>query len=67
MVQYSTDEVWTIGETQTIKWTTTYSNYTIALWQQTVAGGSATLGSVIYRTCIGPLSIAQHRKKSFES
>lgn len=47
---YADDPIWTIGETKTIQFTTTYSNYTIALWQQTLAGGSATLGPIIFRT-----------------
>lgn len=46
---YENDPVWKIGETKTIQFTTTYSNYTIALWQQTLAGGSATLGPIIFR------------------
>lgn len=48
-VDYSEDDVWTIGDTKTIKWTTTYSNYTIALWQQILPGGPATLGNIIFR------------------
>lgn len=48
-LDYSDDDVWTIGDTKTIKWTTTYSNYTIALWQQILPGGPATLGNVIFR------------------
>lgn len=46
---YANDPVWTVGETKTIQFTTTYSNYTIALWQQQLAGGSATLGPIIFR------------------
>lgn len=48
-LDYSDDDVWTIGETKTVRWTTTYSNYTIALWQQILPGGPATLGNVIFR------------------
>lgn len=47
---YAHDPIWTLGETKTIQFTTTYSNYTIALWQQTLAGGSAALGPIIFRT-----------------
>ena len=46
---YANDPIWTISETRTIQFTTTYSSYTIALWQQTLAGGSATLGPIIFR------------------
>lgn len=56
-LDYSDDDVWTIGETQSIKWTTTYTSYTIALWQQILPGGPATLGNVIFRTLL-----RRHRK-----
>ncbi|KAK3695096.1 hypothetical protein B0T22DRAFT_93207 [Podospora appendiculata] len=45
--------VYVIGETQRIKFTTDFTNYTIALWQQAPAGGSANLGPVIFReSCV---------------
>ncbi|KAK6062960.1 hypothetical protein SCUP515_12858 [Seiridium cupressi] len=47
---YGKNALWTVGEVQTIKFTTTYSNYTIALWQQSIEGGSALLGPVIFQT-----------------
>ncbi|KAM0811778.1 hypothetical protein AB5N19_12134 [Seiridium cardinale] len=47
---YGENALWTVGEVQTIKFTTTYSNYTIALWQQSIEGGSALLGPVIFQT-----------------
>lgn len=53
-LDYSNDDVWMIGDTKTIKWTTTYSNYTIALWQQILPGGPATLGNVIFREFSNP-------------
>lgn len=37
------------GERQTIKYKTPYTEYTIALWQQALSGGAATLGPIIYR------------------
>lgn len=51
-LDYSDDDTWTIGDTQTIKWTTTYTSYTIALWQQILPGGPATLGNIIFRTLL---------------
>ncbi|KAK9413737.1 hypothetical protein SUNI508_11680 [Seiridium unicorne] len=47
---YGETALWTVDEVQTIKFTTTYSNYTIALWQQSNKGGSALLGPVIFQT-----------------
>jgi hypothetical protein len=46
---FSTNPVWTIGEVQTIKFTTVYPNYTIALWQQNLGGGFANLGPILFR------------------
>ncbi|KAJ4390096.1 hypothetical protein N0V93_007569 [Gnomoniopsis smithogilvyi] len=55
-VDYSDDDTWTIGDTETIKWTTTYSNYTIALWQQILPDGPATLGNIIFQTTTGAVT-----------
>jgi hypothetical protein len=44
---FAFDPVWILGETQTIQWTTIFSNYSITLWQQNLAGGSATAGPSI--------------------
>ena len=38
-----------VGEVQTIRYHTKLVNYTIAIWQQAVAGGSANLGPAIVR------------------
>ncbi len=38
-----------VGEVQTIGYHTKLVNYTIAIWQQAMAGGSATLGPVVVR------------------
>lgn len=46
---FSEDAIWRVGETQTIKFTTTYSSYTIDLWQQDTQGGSASQGPSIFR------------------
>jgi hypothetical protein len=46
---YDTNPVWTLGETQTVQWTTTYTNYTITLWQQ-VGRSSARKGPSVFRT-----------------
>ncbi|KAH6647401.1 hypothetical protein BKA67DRAFT_385963 [Truncatella angustata] len=47
---FSDNAVWAVGDVQTIKFTTTYSNYTVALWQQNLEGGFALLGPVIFQT-----------------
>ncbi|KAK2741690.1 hypothetical protein CKAH01_07031 [Colletotrichum kahawae] len=47
-------ELWRIGETRKIQYNTKLENYTIALWQQAIAGGSATLGPIIVETTTGP-------------
>lgn len=46
---FSGNALWHIGETQTIKFTTTYSSYTIHLWQQNLHQGSGEQGPSIYR------------------
>lgn len=46
---FDSNPVWTIGETQTVKWTTTYTNYTITLWQQS-GHSDASEGPSIFRT-----------------
>ncbi|KAL2022502.1 hypothetical protein VTK56DRAFT_5109 [Thermocarpiscus australiensis] len=43
-------EVWKLGEERKVQYHTKFSNYTIAIWQQALAGGSADLGPVIFRT-----------------
>ncbi|KAI0014949.1 hypothetical protein F4780DRAFT_766204 [Xylariomycetidae sp. FL0641] len=53
---YSTNPVWTIGETQTIKFTTIYQNYTIELWQQDVGKPSATAGPIIFQAHNGAVT-----------
>lgn len=45
---YSLDLVWTAGDVQTINFTTTYTNYTIAIWQQSLVNDSTFLGPVIF-------------------
>ncbi|KAJ0162401.1 hypothetical protein CTA2_4629 [Colletotrichum tanaceti] len=42
-------ELWRIGETKNIRYNTKFTRYTIALWQQALAGGAANLGPVIFR------------------
>jgi hypothetical protein len=48
---FSVNVVYTVGDTETIQWTTTLSNYTMTLWQQVLAngGGAATPGPSIFR------------------
>lgn len=46
---YSNDRIYRIGEVETIKFTTVYSNYSIKLWQQDIGGGGSTDGLTIFR------------------
>ncbi|KZL86181.1 ser-thr- gpi-anchored family protein [Colletotrichum incanum] len=48
-------ESWRIGETKKISYNTKFTKYTIALWQQALAGGAANLGPVIFQTDEGPV------------
>lgn len=41
---YSTDQTWSVGQTQTLNFSTAYTNYTIALWQQSLTNSSAMSG-----------------------
>ncbi|KAK5988725.1 hypothetical protein PT974_10214 [Cladobotryum mycophilum] len=43
-----------LGDRQTIKYDTTFTNYTIALWQQAPEGGAAKLGPILFETNNGP-------------
>ncbi|KAK1250082.1 hypothetical protein MKX08_010085 [Trichoderma sp. CBMAI-0020] len=43
---------WKVGEVQQIRYRTTYTEYTIALWQQ--FNGAAKLGPVLFQTTNGP-------------
>ncbi|KAI0851834.1 hypothetical protein F5Y00DRAFT_229370 [Daldinia vernicosa] len=63
---YSTNPVWTLGEIQTIKYTTTYSNYTIDLWQESRDGGSATAGPSIFQTRSGAVTQFDWSVQAFE-
>ncbi|KAI1740074.1 hypothetical protein F4680DRAFT_419611 [Xylaria scruposa] len=47
---YSTNPVYMLGETQTIKFTTTYSSYSINLWQEILGQGAASKGQGIFST-----------------
>jgi hypothetical protein len=49
---FDSNPVWILGETQPIQWTTIYSKYSIAIWQQALFGGSAEEGPVIFRMLI---------------
>ncbi|KAG9230995.1 hypothetical protein BJ875DRAFT_487427 [Amylocarpus encephaloides] len=46
--------VWTIGDKQTIKWTSIYDSFNIELWQQNLATGAGLLGPSIF--AISPLN-----------
>ncbi|KXH65319.1 hypothetical protein CNYM01_00896 [Colletotrichum nymphaeae SA-01] len=41
-------ETWRIGETKKISYNTKFKNYTIALWQQSLVGDSATVGDILF-------------------
>lgn len=41
--------VWKVGDVEPVKYKTSYTNYTIALWQQSLTEGSAGLGPIVYR------------------
>ncbi|KAL2173391.1 uncharacterized protein P884DRAFT_303464 [Thermothelomyces heterothallicus CBS 202.75] len=49
-------EVYHVGEIKTIKYHTELINYTIVLWQQSMAGGSADPGPIVFQTTNGPQS-----------
>ncbi|KAI1099767.1 hypothetical protein F4804DRAFT_349115 [Jackrogersella minutella] len=42
--------MWRIGEVQTIEFKTTFTEFSIALWQEVPEGGSANLGPVVFET-----------------
>ncbi|KAL2172900.1 hypothetical protein VTG60DRAFT_78 [Thermothelomyces hinnuleus] len=48
-------EVYHVGEIKTIKYHTELTNYTIVLWQQSMAGGSADPGPIVFRATEGEL------------
>ena len=48
---------WALGTTQNITYTTVFSSYTIALWQQYSSGGGANLGPILL--CTLPLPLAR--------
>ncbi|KXH34421.1 hypothetical protein CSIM01_00332 [Colletotrichum simmondsii] len=41
-------ETWRIGETKNITYNTKFKNYTIALWQQSLVGDSASVGDILF-------------------
>ncbi|KAK1545778.1 hypothetical protein CPAR01_03280 [Colletotrichum paranaense] len=41
-------ETWRIGETKKISYNTKFKNYTIALWQQSLVGDSASVGDILF-------------------
>ncbi|KAL2147652.1 hypothetical protein VTI28DRAFT_8106 [Corynascus sepedonium] len=48
-------EVWHVGERKTIRYSTTLTNYSIALWQQSIdEPETATLGPILVRVPDGP-------------
>ncbi|KAI0132648.1 hypothetical protein BJ170DRAFT_691786 [Xylariales sp. AK1849] len=53
---FSNNEVYTIGEIETIQWTTTYSGYTIDLYQQALTQHSAARGPTIFQTVKGAVT-----------
>ncbi|KAK4034209.1 hypothetical protein C8A01DRAFT_39340 [Parachaetomium inaequale] len=47
-------QVFRVGEVQKIQYRTKLTEYTIAIWQQALAGGAANLGPVVVRATNGP-------------
>jgi len=48
-------EVWHVGESKTLQYSTTMTNYTIALWQEVdIQSGVASLGPVLVHVTNGP-------------
>ncbi|KAK8045549.1 hypothetical protein PG993_005573 [Apiospora rasikravindrae] len=47
---FSANPVWTVGEVQKIRWATTYTDYTISLWQHNTESGSALQGPTIFQS-----------------
>lgn len=49
-VDFSSSPVYPAGEVISVERTTTYSEYTIALWQQDLVGDSSILGPIVFGT-----------------
>jgi hypothetical protein len=47
---FSANQVWTIGEVETIQWTTTYDEYYITLFQQEFVGNPIIAKESVYST-----------------
>ncbi|RDA95110.1 hypothetical protein CP533_2189 [Ophiocordyceps camponoti-saundersi (nom. inval.)] len=45
---------WKVGDVRQIRYRTTYTHYSIALWQQFDSSRSAKLGPIVYQTTNGP-------------
>ncbi|KAI1405317.1 hypothetical protein F4819DRAFT_482834 [Hypoxylon fuscum] len=41
---------WKVGEVQSIRFKTDFTTFSIAIWQQALEGGSATLGPIVFET-----------------
>ncbi|KAH6628328.1 hypothetical protein F5144DRAFT_578676 [Chaetomium tenue] len=50
-------ELWHVGDVHNIQYHTNLTSYTITLWQQTLSGGSARPGPVIYQAKTGPADV----------
>ncbi|KAI5863209.1 hypothetical protein GGS23DRAFT_596978 [Durotheca rogersii] len=55
-LDFSNNPVWRVGDVETIKFTTTYSDYDIVLWQQDLKGAFATMGPAIFQTTSGAVT-----------
>ncbi len=51
---------WAVGQTQSIQWTTIYSNYTIVLWQQAIEQNLAHKGPSIFGVSRTPCKFDSH-------
>jgi len=66
---FNSNPVYTVGETQLIKWTTIYSNYSINIWQESLAqdeNHSAKQGPAIFQTELGAVTQFEWIVQSFQ-
>ncbi len=56
--------VWRIGEIQQVRYNTTFENYNIAIWQESLSGDSASIGPIIYREFLSLCKVYGERADS---
>ena len=45
---YSQNDVWSLGSTQLVQWTTSFPSYNIIMWQQNLSVAAAVPGTSIF-------------------